>query len=56
MQPITAEQISGMLNIQPVAGTSDMMLSLEECTPVPQDYNDDRVRLNLQSQNFYRNL
>lgn len=45
MQPITAEQISGMLNIQPVAGTSDMMLSLEECTPAPQDYNDDRMNV-----------
>ena len=46
MQPITAEQISGMLNIQPVAGSSDMMLSLQECTPSTQDYNEDRVRRN----------
>jgi len=42
MQPITADQISGMLNIQPVAGSSDMMLSLQECS---QEYGEDRVRI-----------
>lgn len=45
MQPITAEQISGMLNIQPVAGSSDMMLSLQECAPSTQDYNEDRMNV-----------
>ncbi|CAG5111671.1 Oidioi.mRNA.OKI2018_I69.chr2.g5951.t1.cds [Oikopleura dioica] len=30
MQPITADQISGMLKVQPVAGSTDMVLSLEQ--------------------------
>lgn len=42
MQPITADQISGMLNIQPVAGSSDMMLSLQECS---QEYGEDRMNV-----------
>lgn len=46
MQPITAEQISGMLNIQPVAGSSDMMLSLQECSPSSgKEYNEDRMNI-----------